>query len=166
VECRRRVGDTKGATYGIPRGRTTTGRQSDLYKIFVYFEAFVHEQISPFVSLPICIAHTIAIRLHGYCACTIPPQPPFCMPYTIQNRYWEYPVKSNRQSVVDVFFLHAGRPPGRGRWPAPSSRHLRALLSVCGRCSFGVWGVVLVVCVCVGVGCVVFCRCVCVCVTC
>ena len=28
-------------------------------------------------------------------------------------------------------------PPGRGRWHAPSSRHYRALLSVCGRCSFG-----------------------------
>jgi len=40
----------------------------------------------------------------------------------------------------------------------------RALLSVCGRCSFGVWGVVLVVCVCVGAGGVVLCRCVCVCV--
>ena len=28
VECRRRVDDTEGATHGIPRGRTTTGRQS------------------------------------------------------------------------------------------------------------------------------------------
>jgi len=43
----------------------------------------------------------------------------------------------------------------------------RALLSVCGRCSFRVWGVVLVVCVCVAVVCVcvavggaVLCRCV------
>ena len=29
-------------------------------------------------------------------------------------------------------------PPGRGRRHAPSSRHLRASLSACGRCSFGV----------------------------
>ena len=29
------------------------------------------------------------------------------------------------------------RPPGRGSWHAPSSCHLRALLSVCGRCSLG-----------------------------
>jgi len=32
-------------------------------------------------------------------------------------------------------WLRRGHPPGRGRWHAPSSRHLRALLSVCGRCS-------------------------------
>jgi len=42
-----------------------------------------------------------------------------------------------------------------------TSRHLRALLSVCGRCSLGVWGVVLVVCVSV-----LFSVGVCVCVTC
>ena len=54
------------------------------------------------------------------------------------------------------------RPPGRGRWHAPSSRHLRALLSVCGGCSLTVWGAVLVVCVCRYRG-VVLCRCVCVC---
>jgi len=33
--------------------------------------------------------------------------------------------------------LRRGYPPGRGRWHAPSPRHLRALLSVCGRCSVG-----------------------------
>jgi len=68
----------------------------------------------------------------------------------------------------DVFnrgWLRCGHPPGRGRWHAPSSRHLRAMLSVCGRCSFG------------GLGCcscrVCLCRCrgccylsVCVCVNC
>ena len=26
-----------------------------------------------------------------------PPPPPFCMPYTIQNCYWQYPVKANPQ---------------------------------------------------------------------
>jgi len=41
------------------------------------------------------------------------------------------------------------------------SRHLRALLSVCGGCSFGGWGVVFLSCVCVGG--VVLCRSVCVC---
>ena len=52
------------------------------------------------------------------------------------------------------------------RWHAPSSRHLRALLSVCGGCWLGVWGVVLVVCVCmcvcVVVGGAVLSVCVCV----
>jgi len=43
-----------------------------------------------------------------------------------------------------------------------SSRHLRALLSVCGTCSFG--GLGCCSCrVCVGVGGVVLCRCVCLC---
>ena len=37
---------------------------------------------------------------------------------------------------------------------------LKSLLSVCGGCSFGGWGVALVVCACVGG--VVLCRCVCV----
>jgi len=41
-------------------------------------------------------------------------------------------------------------------WHAPSPRHLRALLSVCGGCSFGGLGFVLVVCVCVSVSGVLF----------
>jgi len=52
---------------------------------------------------------------------------------------------------------------GRGRWHAPSSRHLRALLSVCGSCSFG--GLECCsyrVCVCIGVGRVILSVCVCV----
>jgi len=54
-------------------------------------------------------------------------------------------------------------PPQCGRWHAPSSRHLRALFSVCGRCSFGGLGCCSCrVCVCVGVGGGVLCRCVCV----
>jgi len=65
-----------------------------LYKIFVYIKAFVHERIIPFLPLPICIAHTIAILLHGYCAIYDPPQPPSCMPYTIHNWFWQYPVKA------------------------------------------------------------------------
>ena len=38
--------------------------------------------------------------------------------------YWVHPIYSPTRS------------PRRGRWHAPSSRHLRALLSVCGGCSF------------------------------
>jgi len=61
------------------------------------------------------------------------------------------------------FFFFFGHPPGRERWHAPSSRHLRALLIVCGRCSVGGLGCCSCrVRVCVGVGGVVLCRCVCV----
>jgi len=76
-------------------------------------------------------------------------------------------VVGERVVVSSLFFspTRSGHSPGRGRWHAPSSRHLRALLSVCGRCSFG------------GLGCcpcrVRVCRCrgcgslsVCVCMTC
>jgi len=61
--------------------------QVGLYKIFFYFESFVHESNLRSFLLPTCIAHTVAIRLHDYCAVyDPPPRPPFCMPYTIQ--YW------------------------------------------------------------------------------
>jgi len=65
--------------------------------------------------------------------------------------------------------------PGRNRVRASSllsfiimniHTHLRALLRVCGTCSFGGWGVVLVVCVCVSVSGVLYSVGVCVCVTC
>jgi len=39
-----------------------------LYKIFVYFESFVHEAIVLSFLPPTCIAHTVAIRLHDYWA--------------------------------------------------------------------------------------------------
>jgi len=95
--------------------------------------------------------------------------------------------QSNKSQVTTRTHIHTqlrSHPPGRGRWHAPSSHHLRALLSVCARCSFGGLGccscrVLLSVCgrcsfgglgccscrvrVCVGVGGVVLCRCVCVC---
>jgi len=38
------------------------------YKIFVYIKAFMHERIIPFLPLSFCIAHTMAILLHGCCA--------------------------------------------------------------------------------------------------
>ena len=47
------------------------------------------------------------------------------------------------------------------RWHAPSSRHLRALLSVYGRCSLG-FGVLFLSCVYVSMSGVLFCLCVCV----
>jgi len=62
----------------------------------------------------------------------------------------------NRRIRYDSFCASA--------WHAPSSRHLRALLSVCAGCSFGGLGWCSCrVCVCFGVGGVVLCRRVCVC---
>jgi len=39
-----------------------------LYKIFFYFESFVHESIVLSFLPPTCIAHTVAILLHDYWA--------------------------------------------------------------------------------------------------
>jgi len=68
---------------------------------------------------------------------------------------------------VNQYFVKGADCRNRNSTSAASAHrecHLRALLSVCGICSFGDLGVVLVVCVCVGVGGVALCRCVCVCV--
>jgi len=50
------------------------------------FEAFVYESIVHLLLPPTCIAHTIAIRLHVYCAIydAPPPDPPFVC-HTIYN---------------------------------------------------------------------------------
>jgi len=60
-----------------------------------------------------------------------------------------YPEYDIRTYICKLMYsqnrLRRGHPPGRGRWHAPSSRHRWALLSACGRCSFG--GLVVRVCV-------------------
>jgi len=53
-----------------------TGCGVVLYKILFDFEAFVHESIILSLPPPICIALTIAIRLHDYCAIYDAPPPP------------------------------------------------------------------------------------------
>jgi len=50
--------------------------QLGLYKIFIDFQAFMHERIIPFLPLLICVAHTIAILLHDDCAIHDPPPTP------------------------------------------------------------------------------------------
>jgi len=44
-----------------------------LYKILLYFSSFVHESIVLSFFRPACIAHTVAIVLHGYWAIYNPP---------------------------------------------------------------------------------------------
>jgi len=43
-------------------------------------------------------------RVQCYCntiaQCTIPLQPPLCMPYTMLNWYWQYPVRANPTPLV------------------------------------------------------------------
>jgi len=41
--------------------------QIGVYKIFVYSKAFVRVRIIPFLPLPICSAHTNAIRVYAFC---------------------------------------------------------------------------------------------------
>ena len=50
--------------------------RADLYKIFVHFEAFMHESIILVLPFPIGIAHNSAIVLHVYFATYDPPRPP------------------------------------------------------------------------------------------
>ena len=52
------------------------GRRVGLYKILFYFEAFVHELIIRALPPPTCIARTIAILSHDYCAIYDPPHTP------------------------------------------------------------------------------------------
>jgi len=73
-------------TGGGGRRRIWDGRRRrwiGLYKIFFYFEAFVHESIIPFLPPPTCIAHTIALLLHDYCA--IYDSPPTPLVYAIHH---------------------------------------------------------------------------------
>jgi len=50
----------------------------DLYKIFVHFQAVVHDSVILLLPPTTCIAHTIAILVHGDCAINdSSPTPPF-----------------------------------------------------------------------------------------
>ena len=116
---------------------------------------------SSFYCPPTCKAYPIAIILHAHFAIYAPHRPPVCMPYTIQYWLWQYRLKANSFSAevpplyrafspISVFtYSHPTvlrsqglRCDARARLlSAPSlfihTLHLRALLSVCGRCSFG-----------------------------
>jgi len=53
------------------------------YKVLFHFEAFVHESIIILLHPLTCIARTIAIHLHVYCA--IYPPPPTYLLYAIHR---------------------------------------------------------------------------------
>jgi len=59
-------------------------RQLGLYKMFFYFQSFVHESIVLSFFWPACIAHTVAILLHNYWAIYDPPPTSFV--YAIHHR--------------------------------------------------------------------------------
>jgi len=50
------------------RGQKAVGPVVDDDLVFVYFCSFVHESIVLSFSRPACIAHTVAIPLHGFWA--------------------------------------------------------------------------------------------------
>jgi len=56
-----------------------------LYRRLVSLEAFVHESIILLLPTPTCVAHTIAMLMHDYCAIYNAPRPPFYVPHTIYN---------------------------------------------------------------------------------
>ena len=65
-----------------------------VYKIFFYFEPFVHESTIFSFPAPTCIAHTVAILLQYDCAIFDPTPNPVFMPHTIQYCAWQYRVKA------------------------------------------------------------------------
>jgi len=62
-----------------------TSRRIGRYKTFFHLEAFVHKSIILVLPLITCIAHTIAILLHDYCAIYDPPPDPPCISHTPYN---------------------------------------------------------------------------------
>jgi len=81
------------------RTKRTTG-ELGLYKIFVYFKAFMHEIILPFLPLRICIAHTIAILLHDYCALHYPLPTPLL--YAVNHTKLELAISCKGQAVEEL----------------------------------------------------------------
>jgi len=51
--------------------------QLGLYKIVFHCKAFAHRSLIVLLPPPTCIAHAIAILLHGYCTIYDPPPTPF-----------------------------------------------------------------------------------------
>jgi len=75
----------------IRRSRAWVG----LYKILVYFEAFVHESIILLSPPPTCTDRTIAILLHVYCA--IYDAPPTPLVYAIHHTLLVMTISCNGQ---------------------------------------------------------------------
>jgi len=71
--------------------------QVGLYKILFYFEALVHESIIRALPAPTCIARTIAILPHVYCA--IYNAPPTPLLYAIQHALLVMAMSCNGQPV-------------------------------------------------------------------
>jgi len=79
---------------GSPTQRSCHSALS-LYKIFVHFEAFMHESIIRVLPSPTCIAHNSAILLHDHCAIYDPPRPPLA--YAIHHTILAMAISCKRQ---------------------------------------------------------------------
>jgi len=99
------------------RGTGSIGR----YKIFFHVEAFVHESVIAFSPPTTCIAHTIAVLLHDYCA--IYDTPPTPLVYAIHHTILVMAISCKGQREQ----------PGRMR-PATGGNHPK---SECRRIEYG-----------------------------
>jgi len=73
-----------------------------LYKIMFCFYSCVHKSIVLSFFRPACIARTVALLLHDYWAIYDPPQPPLCIPYTIQYYYEQSRIKAKASTKVYI----------------------------------------------------------------
>jgi len=86
LESRKRLSPNPATEYR--GGPAQAGFTLGVYKIFVYFESFVHESTIVCPPPPTCIAHPGAIPLHDYCAVYGPPSDLLFVshtPYNIAN---------------------------------------------------------------------------------
>jgi len=110
---------------------------ASLYKICIYVKACEHERIILFCpspsALPILLQYTIARRLRNL---RHPHPPPFCMPYSIHNWCWHYPVKAKvhgahafRLRLLACCSVPAEAPGGTARGVASHASVLPAALA-------------------------------------
>jgi len=79
----------------------------DLYKILFYFEAFVHKSIILLLPTATCIARTIAMPLHVYCAIYEAPPTPHL--YAMHNTILVMAILCKGQRCYPVRSSHDGQ---------------------------------------------------------
>jgi len=107
-----------------PRSRfhATGSTNLGLYKILFYFEAFVQESI-----IMLCPPHLHCPHFCNTVARLLPkirrpPQPPFCLSYTVRYWLWQYLVKANTNRVE--LFTHTGAKGRQSNLPQASAPDL------------------------------------------
>jgi len=107
-----------------------------LYKIFVHFEAFLHESIILVLPPPTCIAHNSAIRLHVYCTLYDLSRTPPCVCHTPCNIGNAISCKGLTRCTTRALRLRRNHTATRtNRSSSPSSRTLARIQ----RCEVGLY---------------------------